>query len=302
MAATQVYYGEVGCSATVKSTGNPCSNKSYYITKKNELLCGVHSKNVTKDELPKRPESEKAQMKEDMMLKHQETVEHEAEKNRKAGLFGDVMLVKFMNRRAVQMIPGYLNVFPNNKHQNRSEGFGCASLSPMQLGPVDHGQPDCPPAKLLENFHQGNKVFSDEVDENNDPTDVFVTNRLKWYCDEVPHRHKVKGVKPLFSIWTDRDGESYKIDYISSRQFYCTFYERLVKEKEDFRTLVELREEGVNLAIHGHDAAEMEMTAEGIERAYLDKRSQFGHEKCLAALLVLDEKDYPWIKHLDFVF
>lgn len=302
MAAAKTYYGEEPCSSLVKSTGQPCENKSYYITSDGTLLCGVHSKNVPRKELPKRSEKEKAQMKEALFKSHQETVDTEAENNRKEEKIGDVILVKFESRRAVKMIPGYLNVFPNNKHQDRPEGFGCASLSPMRLGPVDHGQPDCPPSKNLENFHQGNKVFKDEVDEDENPTDVFTKNRLKWYCDDVPHRHKVKGVRPLYSIWTDRDGTSYKIDYISSRQFYCTFYERLVLEQEDFRTLLELLVDGVNLAIQGYDAAPMVMTPEGIEEAYLDTKNPFGHEKCLAAMLVLEEKDYPWRNHVDFNF
>jgi hypothetical protein len=51
-------------------------------------------------------------------------------------------------------IEGFLKVFPNYKHQNRQDGFGCMKLSPKYLGPVDHGQPDLPPALNIENFHQ----------------------------------------------------------------------------------------------------------------------------------------------------
>ena len=53
-------------------------------------------------------------------------------------------------------IDGYLKVFPNFKHQNRKDGFGCASLSPKALGPVSDGSRH---AKNIENFHQGAKIF-----------------------------------------------------------------------------------------------------------------------------------------------
>ena len=32
------------------------------------------------------------------------------------------------------------------------------------MGPIVHQQPDLPPSQNLENFHQGNKVFSTEYD------------------------------------------------------------------------------------------------------------------------------------------
>ena len=58
-----------------------------------------------------------------------------------------------------ELIDGYLNVFPNYKHQNRKDGYGCAKLSPKSLGPVNHGMPNLPIAKNIENYHQFAKFW-----------------------------------------------------------------------------------------------------------------------------------------------
>jgi hypothetical protein len=88
---------------------------------------------------------------------------------------------------------GFLKVFPNFKHQGRKDGYGCKSLSPMYLGPVHHGQPGLPAAENIENFHQGSKCFEEETDEEGNPSEVYVENRLKFYKDPIPHRHKYHG-------------------------------------------------------------------------------------------------------------
>ena len=72
---------------------------------------------------------------------------------------GVVILFKMQHKKAVGFEDGYLNVFPNYNHENRKDGYGCPSLSPMILFPVDHGQPVLPVAQNLENFHQGNKFY-----------------------------------------------------------------------------------------------------------------------------------------------
>lgn len=300
--AEQVYYGESPCTATVKSSGQACRNKAYYLVG-GLVVCGVHGKGSDRVELPKRPAAEKALIKSENISSHLQTVEAAAQANAAAGRRGDVILIKFENRRAVKFVPGYLNVFPNNKHQDRPEGFGCASLSPMRLGPVVHGQPDLPEAKNLENFHQGNKCFPQEADESGNPTLAFVENRLKMYCDPEPHRHKFsRGDRPLYSVWTDKTGTSYKIDYLSSRQFYCNFYERLAKVQNDYLQLGEWLDEGYNLAIQGYDAFHMGLSPDEIEATYLNPAQPFGHERCLVAMLVLQEEEYPWRTYKDFDF
>ncbi len=178
-----------------------------------------------------------------------------------------------------------MNVFPNFKHQNRKDGYGCRKLSPMYLGPVEHGQPNLPPSKNIENFHQFSKVFQEEVDKDGNPSKLFYKNRLSGYLDDTPHRHKFKGKEknkniPLYFMWVDKDGKEHRLDYITSRQFYCNFYARLASEKKDFKHLVELINKGYNIQICGYDANPIhydeDNLVENIEKEYLNPDAPFG--------------------------
>jgi hypothetical protein len=56
-----------------------------------------------------------------------------------------------------------------------------SELSPMQLGPVDHGIAEMPLALNLENYWQGSKVFDNEVDKNNNPTKKFYKTQKNYF-------------------------------------------------------------------------------------------------------------------------
>ncbi|ELR15981.1 uncharacterized protein ACA1_221470 [Acanthamoeba castellanii str. Neff] len=138
-------------------------------------------------------------------------------------------------------VPGFRHVYPNFRHQNKANGFSCAQLSPMSLRPVDHGQPGLPPALNIENFHQDSKVFPEELYTEGNPGQLYVANRLRFYADPVPHRHKYHGTTGItinIPAYFER-----RLSYVDSRQFYCNFYERLASQKSDFKRLVELMDE-----------------------------------------------------------
>jgi hypothetical protein len=186
----------------------------------------------------------------------------------------------------------------------------------MLLGPVDHQQPDLPPSKNLENFHQGNKVYPEEVDEEGDPTPEFFEAQMEMYQDSTPHRHRSragpkasahrsrsrpgpKAKAPSYSAWIRSDGSLKKCTYIESRQFYCKFYERLVDETpEASAALAKIRkliDEGTNVAIVGYDSP-LEGITVSVEEAYLDPSLPFGHEMVIYTLLT-EEPPYPWDVH-----
>lgn len=316
MASTR-YYSERICESIVKSTGSPCKNKQYYYSSENkQYTCGVH-KGKEFTELPHRPAIEKEELVKAEINLQLIKVDEFRKQNVENSRLGSVCLIKMSMRKAVVSKEGWYNIFPNYRHQNRQDGFGCSSLSPMVLGPVKHGQPNLPDAQNLENFHQGNKVFPCELDEKNNPgsaslagfphgnpTYEFVKRRLEMYNDKQPHRHKfTRNDRPVYSVWTDKNGSTYSIDYITSRQFYCTFYERMVTKEQDFIQLKKWRESGYNLAIQGYDAYEMEPNVKSIEEVYLNTSRPFGHERVLFTMLVLEkEEDYPWRKHKTFEF
>jgi hypothetical protein len=298
-----VYHGQVKCFKQVDG----CSNKAYWKVG-NKYLCGTHSKKSVRKALPKLSKKEIDERKKSKDAKDYKLAKQMAEKNKKAGKKGKVILQKMKMRRALPTEPGFLKVFPNNLHQNRKDGFGCASLSPMQLGPVKHGQPGLPDCFNIENFHQGSKCFKEELNTDGNPSKLFYKNRRTWYNDVKPHRHKYLGEDkkkkniPRYFVWVDKDKKEHHLDYIASRQFYCNFYERLAKKQKDFEKLKKMIDDGWNLQICGYDARPIEMNAKAVENAYKDDSSPFGHEIVLFSMLVLKEESWPWRKYKTFEF
>jgi hypothetical protein len=292
-----IYYGEIKCE------NSKCNNKAYWKCDKN-YLCGIHSRNIKRVSLPKMENKIKSDLNDIKLNAIINVIKEATEKNKKENKKGNVKLLRMRMMKSPEQTSGYLLVFPNYKHQNRKDGFGCSSLSPMLLGPVKHGQPDLPDALNIENFHQGSKCFKEEVDTDNQPNQIYYDNRLKWYNDPVAHRHKYKGDDkknkniPLYFIWKNKIGEEKHLSYIESRQFYCNFYERLASEKEDFKKLVNMIEEGMNIEICGYDAHDID----NVESAYLDPTKPFGHELVLYTMLTCKIDQYPWRKYKTFEF
>ena len=204
-----------------------------------------------------------------------------------------------------ELVPGWQLVFPNNRHENRTDGFGCASLSPMQLGPVVHRQGGLPAALSIENYHQYNKHFTEF-----ETIEEFRRLRDAAYVDPTPHRHKYDSARikaankdfvnganvPTCSIHLDATGAERRYTYVESRFFYCYWYERLASEQETFRTLRTALDQGTNLRIVGYDA--YEPTEADLYVHYCDASRPFGHEMVLYALLTCAEsRDRPWWRY-----
>ena len=287
----KIYYASIPCSSIYKN-GGKCKNKAYYFFD-NSYRCGVHSKKNERIELPKNPNKERDKLRD--ISEQYKIIEKFKQDNFSNGKIGNVICSKLRMMKEVENIDGYLKVFPNFKHQNRKDGFGCSSLSPKSIGPIYHGQPDLPPAKNLENFHQGNKVFLSEVDKDKNPTKKFYECQIEFYNDVDAHRHKFTSKdKPLYSLWRRKNGDEVKMSYFESRQFYCAFYENIVKNLDDFKILQEKMNGGYNLQICGYDAYDVNTD---IETCYKDTKKQFGHELVLYTMLVYPEEEYPWKKY-----
>jgi hypothetical protein len=294
-----VYYGQLNCQYAGKKI---CKNKAYYKCE-NLYTCGVHSQSKTREILPKMTMKQQEISKNNEYFNEKKEIDEAAKLNREKGKRGKVILSKMKMMKSVENNPGYLKVFPNFKHQNRKDGFGCSSLSPMSLGPVNHGQPNLPPAQNIENFHQGSKCFSNEIDPFGNPTKVYLKSRLAFYNDTIPHRHKYKKDGKTFTrffVWIDKDNKEHHLPVIPSRQFYCNFYQRLASMKEDFLTLKKKIKEGYNIQICGYDAKPIK--PDEIEKAYLDSSSPFGHELVLFTMLTKEENEFPWLKYKTFEF
>lgn len=292
-----VYHGETSCSSR-KKNGAMCTNKAYY-SSSGKLCCGVHSKAATRDELPKNPN--KARLRNEELSAHSNMTVTRARENKEAGRKGIVTCRKMFMMKPPYLTLGCVNIFPNYKHANRTDGIGMPSLSPKSIGPVVHGQPGLPDALNLENFHQGNKLYPSQTDREGKPGMGFWTTQREMYLDAEPHRHHpaAKGDLPSCSIWVTKNEKVVKISYVESRQFYCHFYERAVKNHPDYARLVDMINEGYNLVICGYDAYPVE---ESVEALYLDTSRPFGHELVLFTMLTHCEDDYPWRHHKTFDF
>jgi hypothetical protein len=295
-----VYYGEQMCDARY-AHGKPCRNKAYFSDGQTRYLCGQHAKKyplVQKLTInPRKEEHKQAQL-----VEEKKVIEQSSHENRQHGRLGKVICTKMYMMRAPPTIPGFLKVFPNFKHQHRTDGFGCASLSPKKMGPIEHPQPSLPTALNLENLHQGNKVFPTEADAKHDPLPSFFVTQRNMYLDPKPHRHKpaAQGNVPLYSLWQLPDHTWKRLSYIESRQIYCNYYERTALTDPNFQRLQQYRRQGYNLQICGYDAYDV---TQPLETHYLDASRPFGHELVLYSLLVLDNpQQYPWRKHKTEVF
>lgn len=295
---SKIYHGEVQCQG-IKGNGQRCANHAYYLVDK-MFLCGVHSaKCVGRMTLPINPH--KKEYKIAQLHEHERTIELCAQENSRLGIKGKVICYHMGMMKEVDKRPGYLNIFPNYKHGNRTDGLGMPSLSPMAMGPINHLQPDLPPAKNLENFFQSNKAFPSEVDIHGNPKPEFYQTQIDMYLDPVPHRHKeASGHEniPVYSVWVTPEKKELHLSYIESRQVYCHFYEQFALKSPDFHKLQQLIQDGYNLQICGYDSYQ---PIHDLETHYLDPSRPFGHELVLYTLLTTSPP-YPWQIHQTISF
>jgi len=312
MADEPIYHGERTCQASFKS-GKPCDRKAYYRLG-TQIRCGTHS-NKFKDErtvLPKNPRE--AEIKAEFLRSHQAHCDEVAEANRKAGRRGEVTSTKFNRYKPPVFLPGFVCVFPNFKHGGRTDGYGCRTLSPKYLGPVDHGMPGLPVADTIEIYHQGAKHWDFEFDDHGQVLKRFKELRPILYTANDPKRHKwtTKELEefyaeredapdknkniPKCSIYYGKDGSEHRYGYLECRYFYCHWYERLAPLQEEYAHLEKMLNDGYNLNLVGYDGYTPRSTSgEDLWVHYNDTSRPFGHELVLLTLLVIDDpKDYPW--------
>lgn len=293
-----VYHGETLCES------GSCKNKAYWKTSIGNL-CGVHSKrDSNRIELPTNPNK---MANEDQRMRDLCTLA-------KKHACGWIIMRRLRMMKPTPTEEGFFTILPNAASKSKYDVIiAMPSLSPMRLGPFYHGQPGLLPAANLENFHQFNKVFPSEVNEKGELLQVWRERQKYGYADEIAHRHKLGSSKQehiekaggncLYSIFVHPDGKKYKYDYISSRVFYCCFYEQLAIQEPDWERLLQLvKVEKRSVIIAGYDARDMRDPLEGdyeqitgtIHGWYEDETHPFGHELVLFTMLMLEQKDYPW--------
>ena len=301
------YSGETTCEGVYKN-GNKCASKAYYSEEKKHL-CGRHSKRESRSALEKNPLAAANRIKE--LKQRKAVIKQHKKKNKENGVPGKIICTKLRMMQMPEWEKGYMMVFPNYKHENRIDGYGCKSLSPKSIGPIDHKMKDLPIAQNLENYHQFSKVYSFELDEKNNVVKKSLDYRIKWYKSDVPMRHKypTKLIKKYgnsceFALYYDLvENKERRYTYIQCRYFYCHWYELLTKDNDDLARLKKRRNRGYNLQIVGYDSFDPEIgegdddsaISKKLYKHYLDGSRPFGHELVLYTILMLkNPKQYPW--------
>lgn len=295
-----MWYGKQKCSATLAGTGSACTNGGYYVRNDTQhIVCGQHTGTGAYKRLREPTKEESGAAIEAVMVPQRESVEAERAKNVALGLKGKIRFTKMHMRSTPVLTPGYQAVFANYKDCNGKRGLVLSSLSPKAPRVQRHGQPGVPDGTCLENVWQGCKLFRTEVDAQNDALlPLFFARRDALCRDTKPRRHKYEDGKPFASVWIMPDGSQRRLRYAESRFIYCHFLVRDVRDLPEMKKLKDLYEGGTNVDIQGYDAyAFVDHTAEGIEASYLDESAPFGHERVLAAMLLLPETQWPWNKH-----
>lgn len=285
------YHGECKCEATNAARKQPCGLPAYW-SYRGGVYCGTHCRLGTlRVALPKNPRRADNIVR--AIEKHNYSVEEMRVANRSRHVVGEIDVAPCFMYKPLPTRDGWLSVFPNHRHQNAKEGFGCAALSPKSMGPIPYFCDALPTATSLENFHQCSKIYArDRMPDGS----VDIEPTRAGFLDAAPRRHKyTKADNATYwkSMFFDDRGVQRFFSYLECRFFYCKWYEIFAKRNEDFRSLLVLHETGTNLLIVGYDG--YSPVGKTLYDCYLDESKPFGHELVLYCLILLtDSREYPW--------
>ncbi len=256
-------------------------------------------------------------------------VNHTGRLNFTAGRKGKLIVDKIGTIGEINYLDGFYPIFPIFGYQNKEYdyGYGCPGLSSMSLGPVNHIMTNLPPAKNIEIFFQSAKVFLSDINIYGKPSSCHFRARIESHMDFIPQRNKhsysglkeelssateilqylgaysIDNKKPLYSVFYSRGGIERRFTLLGSRYFYCRKYEELVRSRSELKRLKIWINRGINLHILGYGGCFLSLNPNlnqedlsiKLFEFYINTDQPFGHEFCLAALLMIDNpRNYPW--------
>jgi|LakMenEpi03Aug12_release.lakeMendotaPanAssembly.Ray.scaffolds.fasta_scaffold665352_1 hypothetical protein len=212
---------------------------------------------------------------------------------------GEIRCAQIIRCKKHPQVNNFTNILPISNFKKWN------SLSPMKLGPFTVTEPlpkNGIPLKgftkkseteqeikcnLFENYWQYSKVYSIDMDDNDNITDSFFKRRLLGFQSNIPKRRIFPKKSGITTIKAYHNGEY--VNYLESRKYYCSMYEKLIINKLEFLELKNRLENGENIMILGYDGlpkGENTVITENILRnAYDDETKPFGHEIVLTCLL-----------------
>lgn len=257
------------------------------------MLCGVHSRGKDRVQLTKPTKGERNAFNAARDERIFAQANARAKENRKAGRKGTVKIYHMRMMKRIEYPLGYMPVFPNRRHGDRTDGMGCPSLSPFNIGPIPlHGSPsEC---VSLEAFQQWSKCFKHEVEMDGTIPRFYVERDRVFSTPGEAQRHKASMEDFAFFVHVGADGMERRYSYLESRVFYCTYYDIMARKLDEYRKLERMLTRGYDLLICGYDAKHSEEELEDLDRCYSAMIIPFGHELVLYTMLT--GKDKPWEK------
>lgn len=189
------------------------------------------------------------------------------------------------------------------------------ALSPMVLGPlkiVEHirpcalyptgimpgftqeGDKQVITAVIMENVWQYSKIFSVDIDGNNNIQPSFFERRAHGMVSDKPKRRVFPKKCNIQTVAAYHDGKI--LGYVDSRAYYCYYYYNLTINHPIYRELQQLMMRGHNVLVLDFDAPEqghtINLTRDYIISNYHCVTQPFGHGLLLCAMLL---GVYPWV-------
>ena len=176
---------------------------------------------------------------------------------------------------------GYILIDTTSKNPNTELKRG---LSPFYLGPVKCY--DDLESQNMENAWQYSKVYSDQVDEFENPNEEYFNWRNTGFNMAFANRYpKGKGKVPLYSYW--KVGTKYKkLGYIEARkQIYIPLYASAVYMTPGYKKLSELIKTEKKIALIDFDGYNNENFNMSIKDVINCGQRKMGHAFVLKMLL-----------------
>ncbi len=153
-------------------------------------------------------------------------------------------------------------------------------LSPFFLGPVDLY--DGYTARNMENAWQYAKVYSQHVDDEQNPTTgYFAWATGGWARDRADRYPMGKGAKPLYSWWNGN-----KLSYIEARKsIYAPLYAMLVQKTDAYKRLQEEWEKKGEIWLWDFDGYDHHALGMSYEDVLNCETKKMGHAFVLAMCL-----------------
>jgi hypothetical protein len=214
--------------------------------------------------------------------------------------------IQFSKKRKIDRSPSTIHIlsFKGEDHLNEVH---FTDLDPANIGPIKHGQPDCPDAASLMHLFYGSLCDKNFIKEDSNGTkqiaQLFFKARNNWFSNLYrAFKNYLTSCDPLYFVWSsqpaaDRPVEHHLLDLSDARDFFSLMYELFVKETFSYHRIVAMMTLGHDIALctNSHIPSHAR-TEDGIISEYMSSAMP-DHMLLLYMILTMKPEDHPWNKN-----